>query len=444
MKRIGDILTRYKDPVLVEDGVDYKQVTIRTNYQGVVLRGTKNGSDIGTKKQWRVCASQFILSRIDARNGAFGIIPQELEGAIVTNDFLAFEINEEEVEREFFNMFLQSPVFLDACVRASKGNTNRKRVDEDFFLNFEVNLPPLDKQHDVVNRINQARSSIDIVQQEIKRQLSLLSKLKQAILQESIQGKLTKNWRTARGEVEPAGPLLQSIREEKVRLIEEKIIRREKALPEIDDDETQFEIPEGWLWERLGNLCSKTGSGSTPSGGKSAYTKTGVLFLRSQNVYDEGLVLTDVAKIPSQIHERMANTTVYPNDLLLNITGGSIGRCALVDGGIAEANINQHVAIIRPALNPLERYLHLVVRSPYFQKTIVDVQTGAGREGLPKNKMDLIPIPLPSFAEQEAIVQRVGVLMTICRSLEQQIEQSREHAALLLQAVLREAFAPSE
>jgi hypothetical protein len=83
MKRIGDILSRNKTPVVVESGTSYKQVTIRTNYKGVVLRGTQDGETILTKNQFAVSAGQFILSRIDARNGAFGIIPEELEGAIV-------------------------------------------------------------------------------------------------------------------------------------------------------------------------------------------------------------------------------------------------------------------------------------------------------------------------------------------------------------------------
>jgi restriction endonuclease S subunit len=162
MKRIGDILIRNKTPVLIEDGTSYKQVTIRTNYKGVVLRGTQVGSVIGTKNQFIVSAGQFILSRIDARNGAFGIVPEELEGAIVTNDFLAFDVNEDEVEQEFFNVFLQSPVFLEACIRASRGNTNRKRVEEKFFLNYQVNLPPPTEQRRLINQINKGRTSVGI------------------------------------------------------------------------------------------------------------------------------------------------------------------------------------------------------------------------------------------------------------------------------------------
>jgi len=128
VKRIGDILTRNKTPVDIEDGNTYVQVTIRTNYMGVVPRGVRSGASIGTKRQYVVSAGQFILSRIDARNGAFGIVPDELEGAIVTNDFLAFDIDQEEVDIEFFNIFLQSPSFLEACVKASRGNTESPRV----------------------------------------------------------------------------------------------------------------------------------------------------------------------------------------------------------------------------------------------------------------------------------------------------------------------------
>jgi type I restriction enzyme S subunit len=97
MKLIGDILARNKTLVTVQTGTRYRQVTIRTNFKGVVLRGTQDGSVIGTKKQFAVSAGQFILSRIDARNGAFGIVPKELDGAIVTNDFLAFDINEDSI-----------------------------------------------------------------------------------------------------------------------------------------------------------------------------------------------------------------------------------------------------------------------------------------------------------------------------------------------------------
>ena len=128
--------------------------------------------------------------------------------------------------------------------------------------------------------------------------------------------------------------------------------------------------------------------------------------------------LNDVAYIDSTIHERMSGTTVESSDLLLNITGGSIGRCCLIPEDLGEANISQHVAIIRTAIDGPQRFLHWLVLSPYFQAFVFDEQTGAGRGGLPKYKMDRIPVALPPLAEQHRIVAKVEKLLALCDRLE--------------------------
>ncbi|MFN7011659.1 MAG: restriction endonuclease subunit S [Allorhizobium sp.] len=178
-----------------------------------------------------------------------------------------------------------------------------------------------------------------------------------------------------------------------------------------------FDLPKGWVWSTIGSVCSKTGSGSTPRGGKEVYVDSGVPFLRSQNVYDDGLRLSDVAYIAPEVHARMAGTAVKPSDLLLNITGGSMGRCSLVPDSFGEANISQHVAIIRPVLTDMSGFMHRLVLSPYFQAFIFDEQTGAGRGGLPKNRMDQIAVALPPLAEQHRIVAKVDELMALCDEL---------------------------
>ena len=114
----------------------------------------------------------------------------------------------------------------------------------------------------------------------------------------------------------------------------------------------------------------------------------------------------------------MSGTRVAPGDLLLNITGGSMGRCCLVPSDFGNANISQHVAIIRVALQGIEAFLHRLVLSPYFQAFVFDEQTGAGRGGLPKNRMDLIAVALPPLAEQHRIVAKVDELMGLCDRLE--------------------------
>lgn len=233
---------------------------------------------------------------------------------------------------------------------------------------------------------------------------------------------------------EPASILFSKI------LFEKNRLKKEKHLPSINEIDYPFPIPSGWKWVRLGQICSKTGSGSTPKGGREAYPSSGVMFLRSQNVYDDGLRLDNIAFITEETHQRMKSTTVLPGDLLLNITGGSIGRCALVPADFSLGNINQHVAIIRLAFNELSAFTHLTIISPYFQNEIIQSQTGAGREGLPKNRMDEIMVPLPPLAEQHRIVTKVHELMKLCDQLERQIDITENNSFRLLEAVLHDTL----
>ena len=108
------------------------------------------------------------------------------------------------------------------------------------------------------------------------------------------------------------------------------------------------EIPGHWGCVRLKYITSKIGSGSTPTGGADVYQDHGVIFLRSQNIYNYGLELVDVAYISEDIHQEMKGTHVHSGDILYNITGGSIGRCCLAPESLGEANVNQHVSIVRP------------------------------------------------------------------------------------------------
>jgi type I restriction enzyme S subunit len=261
-----------------------------------------------------------------------------------------------------------------------------------------------------------------------------IARLRSFILDLAVRGKLVEQ----DPEDEPVPLLLDEIKSRKRRL------RLNHAFLVIDRPEIPFDEPSGWTWCRLGEVCEKTGSGSTPRGGKDVYKNSGIPFLRSQNIYNDGLRLDDVAFIDVHTHERMEGTRVLPCDLLLNITGGSIGRCAKVPLDFGEANISQHVAIIRVAARGMEEFLHSLILSPYFQEFVNKSQTGAGRGGLPKNRMDAIPIPLPPLAEQQRIVAKVDELMALCDQLEaarQQREQGREW---LMAATLQRLNQPAE
>jgi len=255
-----------------------------------------------------------------------------------------------------------------------------------------------------------------------------VARLRELILTLAVQGKLVPQDPND----EPASELLKKIRAEKNRLIAEGKIKRDKPLAEIKKEETPITLPAGWEWVRLNALLQKIGAGSTPLGGKAVYAPTGVKFLRSQNVWNDGLRLEGVAFIKPETHARMASTTVFPNDLLFNITGASIGRCAVVPRDFDEANVSQHVTIVRAVLPALNAFLHKVLVSRHVQQTVMDVQVGVSREGLSIAKLGDFLIPFPPLAEQARIVARVEELMRLCDALEAKGRlEATQHAQLV-------------
>ena len=267
-----------------------------------------------------------------------------------------------------------------------------------------------------------------------------IKKLRETVLQLAVQGKLTADWRENNPDTEDASILLKRIQKEKAQLVKENKIKKEKTLPKIIKEEIPYELPEGWVWCRMSDVSEKLGAGSTPSGGRNAYIEEGIMFFRSQNIHNYYLKLQQVAFITDEIHEKMKGTKVLPQDLLLNITGGSIGRCALVPDDFDTANVSQHVAIVRLIDMEMRKYMHSLIVSKQFQNTIMDVQVGVSREGLSMTKLKLFLIPLPPLDEQKAIVQKVNALMSLCDTLEQEVQQSQEQIAQLMQSCLREVF----
>ncbi len=226
--------------------------------------------------------------------------------------------------------------------------------------------------------------------------------------------------------------LLEKIGAEKERLIADGKIKRARPLAAVSEEEKPFGLPNGWEWMRLNSLLQKIGAGSTPLGGREVYVSSGVKFLRSQNVWDDGLHLQGVAFIKPETHAKMAGTIVVANDLLFNITGASIGRCAVVPNDFDEANVSQHVTIVRPVFPTLNAFLHKVLVSRHIQQAVMDVQVGVSREGLSIAKLGHFLVPLPPLSEQSRIVTRVEELMQLCDALEANGRlEAAQHARLV-------------
>jgi len=201
------------------------------------------------------------------------------------------------------------------------------------------------------------------------------------------------------------------------------------------------EVPAHWEVKRLRFVVQKIGSGKTPKGGAESYATEGVVFIRSQNVYDDGLRLDDVVYIDDETDEDMSGTRVKPNDVLLNITGASIGRCAPVPDDLGPANVNQHVAIIRPEREKVDqRFLHAFLCSQATKAAILADEVGSSREALNFEQIAGLPILLPPLSEQRAIAafldERTARIDNLITKIEQAVERLQEYRTALISAAV--------
>lgn len=245
-----------------------------------------------------------------------------------------------------------------------------QNIGADRYSNLPISVPnSIDKQLRIVRYLNNFCSKFDAIIYNLQTSIEDYKKLKQAVITQAI---------------------IKGVRGER----------------EMKDSGVAWigEIPAEWSITKIKSGVTKIGSGKTPSGGAETYTDSGVIFLRSQNVYDCTLNLESPTYISPEVDATMKSTRVLPDDVLLNITGGSIGRCSIVPKTLGLANVNQHVCIIRT--NPLiflPKYMQYFWVSTLGHLAIDLYQTGGNREGMSADAIRNTPIPYAPLNEQKEI-----------------------------------------
>ncbi len=431
------------------------------------------GCEIKEKEieQYKLTQNDILIARTGGTVGKSFLV-ENINICAVFASYLIRVIPSKKYEVKYLKKFIESPYYWGQLYAKCSG-TGQPNVNGTSLSSLLVPLPPLNEQKRIVAKIDQLMALCDKLEAErnernkkrltintaaINRLLSSSNKtdfnnswsfitknfnelysipenveeLKKAILQLAVKGKLVSQDPND----QPASELLKEIEAEKKKLIKEGKIKKQELLSPIKQEEIPYKVPKGWEWVRLGSILSKFGAGSTPLGGSKVYQDTGIMFLRSQNIWNDGLKIDDVAKINEIIHNKMSGTKVLGNDVLLNITGASIGRSTVYPVNYEEANVSQHVAILRSYNMDIVAYLHKCIISPLFQNMIMYNQVGVSREGLSMNKLKSFLIPVPPLAEQIRIVVKVDQLTDLCNTLEQQINDSAEKQTVILNAVL--------
>jgi len=269
------------------------------------------------------------------------------------------------------------------------------------FLDFPVTYGTIEEQREIVEFIDGKTKQIDTIIEKKQKQIELLKEERTAIINHAV----TKG-------LNPDVPMKYS------------------------GIEWLGKVPEHWKITKLKWLLKKIGSGVTPKGGAEVYQEEGIPIIRSQNVHFEGLKLDDVAYISEDIHRLMTRSAVEQNDVLINITGASIGRCTIVPESFGEANVNQHVCILRPQWDVNSDYLHLFLSSDFGQLQVWASQNGAAREGLNYEQLGNFLIPLPLVTEQKNIVQKVrsntDIILHSIGLIDRQISLLQEYRTALI------------
>ena len=299
-------------------------------------------------------------------------------------------------------MFYILPLILNE-INATKYATTVKHLSATDLSEMKLTVPPMQEQAVIAAYLDDVTGKVDALIAEKQKQVEDLRDYRNSIITETV----------TRG-INPDAHL------------------RPSGVDWLGD------IPEHWKDTKLKYLVTKVGSGITPRGGAEVYSDSGILFLRSQNIYDDGLHLDDPKYISTEIDEDMSNSRVFKNDLLLNITGASIGRCYLYN--LEEsANVNQHVCIVRvmEKISPL--YLKLVINSRIGQTQIALYQTGGNREGLNYEQLRNFYIPLPPLSEQLQIADYLDEKTAKIDTLIEELEAQLGDLATYKQAVITEA-----
>lgn len=288
--------------------------------------------------------------------------------------------------------------------------TTRLKLTQASLKRIPIPVPPLNEQYRIVEKIDELFSEVEHIEASLYDIKERLNFYWQTILHSSFCGNLSRDWRI------------------------------EETNNSLESPNSIYEIPIEWRWTELGLHTDFIGAGSTPKGGRSIYSHSGIPFIRSQNVLHYSLNLDDVVYITNEINEKMYRTQTQINDVLLNITGASIGRCAYIPDNLMQANVNQHVCIIRTKPALLYKYLSLYLNSPAIQRLIQKWSSGATREALTLSQIRSIPIPICSLEEQGFIVSELESQHTILEHIRETLEKKISQIHMLKQSVLNKAF----
>lgn len=402
-------LSRNKTAVILSDKTIYTRVKVKLYGNGVVVRDAVAGKEIKTKTQWLLRKEQFIFSRIDARNGAFGIATKEVDNAIVTNDFPVYDIDINKINPDFLYLITSSKHFQEHCQKLSSGTTGRQRIDENAFLNISIPLPNTTIQKSLVDAYNSSISRSNVMKQQsilffkkVKDTYEIELGIKQNKFTKRLNGKLFYiNFK----ELEKWG---------------------------LDFIMERSSITHKYPLMKIKELC-KISSGGTPARSNKNYYKNGIIpWIKSGELIDEVLNNTE-EKITQDALENSSAKIYSAGSLAIAMYGATIGKTAKL--GI-DATTNQAIAVLFEIKHNLvdTDFLWLCLQNE--SETFKTKAYGSAQPNINAQIIGESLIPIPSIEIQKSIVQKLNIIKDQAKKLQSDSKDLRINAKDIFEAQL--------
>jgi type I restriction enzyme S subunit len=388
---LGRLLRRVKEEITLGDDSTYKEVTVRLWNKGVVLRGEKQGSEIKTNR-FRVRAGQLIMSRIDVRNGAIGIVPPELDGAVVSGEFWAYDVHKDQLDSKFLALYVSTPIFLDAANRTSSGTTHRIRAEEQNLLNIKIPIPPLPEQQRILARIDG----------------------------------LARRVEEARGLRRDA--------------TEETDVVFASSVSCLYFDEHSWHTVEDALYKRKGSVRSGPFGSQLHHG---EFVEHGILAIGTRDVLVNRFSLNSGWFVSPEKYNQLKRYQVFPDDVLCTIVGASIGRFCVVPNNIQVAFTTKHIlALTLDSYKANPRFVtYMLNYHSRCRESLFSKRQGSAQPSLNATKVLLTKLPIPPPSEQDRIVAYLDGLQAKVDYLRRLQAETQKELDALMPSILAKAFA---
>ncbi len=377
MVPLAQVIRQRKEFIRIDDLETYKRCRVQLHAKGIVLRDVVAGSEIKTKAQQVCRAGDFLVAEIDAKVGGFGIVPDDLDGAIVSSHYFLFQVDDGALDRRFLDFFIRTPTFRDQV--SAQGSTNYAAIRPNDVLGYEISLPPLEEQRRIVARIDELAAKIEEAH-GLRRQA-----------------------------VEEAKTLLASA------------------------SDAAFKPRSGWTEAPVSDFCEHPQYGYTAS---ATTEKIGPRFLRITDIQN-GLVNWD--SVPFCQCPNPEQYLLQNNDLVFARTGATTGKSFVVRE-CPRAVFASYLIRLRVQRLVTVEYLYRYFQTLSYWSQIIDEKKGTGQPNVNGKKLASIRVPIAPSEEQDRIVAHLDNLQAKVDAVKRlQVETAAELDALL-PSILDRAF----